>query len=122
MKTHFKTQSRISQRWLFLPVMALSMLACGHLGDRTTVVYGNVYDENQQPVDSIMALMTGSNLSSRSFSPCRLFIAARRRENKFLFSCIFGLSVCRERRLTSVKVSNYSSTSKNSIYEVALSV
>jgi hypothetical protein len=42
--------------------MALTMLACGHLGDRTTIVYGNVYDENQQPVDSIMVMVSGLKL------------------------------------------------------------
>lgn len=39
------------------------MLGCGRLGDRTTVVYGKVYDQYQQPVDSIMVQLTGSNLS-----------------------------------------------------------
>ena len=38
------------------------MLACGHLGDRTTVVYGRVFDENHMPVDSIQVLLSGSNL------------------------------------------------------------
>ena len=47
---------------LFLPMMALTMLACGHLGDRTTVVYGKVFDQNQVPVDSIEVLLSGSNL------------------------------------------------------------
>jgi len=44
----------------FLTMMAL--LACGHLGDRTTVVYGKVFDENQIPVDSILVLLSGSRL------------------------------------------------------------
>ena len=46
----------------FLTMMALTMLACGHLGDRTTVVYGKVYDQNKVPVDSIMVLVSGSRL------------------------------------------------------------
>lgn len=48
---------------LFLPMMALAMLSCGHLGDRTTVVYGKVFDQNQQPVDSIMVLVSGLKLN-----------------------------------------------------------
>jgi hypothetical protein len=63
MKTHFRTQSGIFKRWLFLPMMALAMLACGHLGDRTTVVYGKVFDENQVPVDSILVLLSGAKLT-----------------------------------------------------------
>ena len=63
MKTHFKIQSGIFKRRATLPLIALAMLACGHLGDRTTVVYGKVYDLSQQPVDSIMVQLTGSNLS-----------------------------------------------------------
>ena len=62
MKTHFKIQSGIFKRRATLPLMALAMLACGHLGDRTTVVYGKVYDLSQQPVDSIKVLLSGSNL------------------------------------------------------------
>ena len=45
---------------VLLPITAL--LACGHLGDRTTVVYGKVFYENQMPVDSIMVLLSGSRL------------------------------------------------------------
>ena len=60
--THFKIQSGIFKSWLPLPIMALAMLACGHLGDRTTVVYGRVFDENHMPVDSIQVLLSGSNL------------------------------------------------------------
>jgi hypothetical protein len=63
MKTHFRTQSGIFKRWLFLPMMALAMIACGHLGDRTTVVYGKVFDENQVPVDSILVLLSGAKLT-----------------------------------------------------------
>ena len=63
MKTHFKIQSGIFNSWLLLPMMALAMLACGHLGDRTTVVYGKVYDQNKLPVDSIMVLISGLKLS-----------------------------------------------------------
>jgi len=63
MNTHFKIQSEIFKSCLLLPFIALAMLACGRLGDRTTVVYGKVYDQNQQPVDSILVLVTGSNLS-----------------------------------------------------------
>lgn len=44
-------------------MIALAMLACGHLGDRTTVVYGKVFDENQVPVDSIMVQLRGSKLT-----------------------------------------------------------
>ncbi|MDR6804316.1 hypothetical protein J2Y45_001585 [Dyadobacter sp. BE34] len=62
MKTHFKIQCGVFKRWLLLPMMALAMLACGHLGDRTTVVYGKVFDENQVPVDSILVLLSGSRL------------------------------------------------------------
>lgn len=62
MKTHFRTRSGIFKRWRFLPIMELAMLACGHLGDRTTVVYGKVFDENQVPVDSILVLLSGSRL------------------------------------------------------------
>ena len=39
------------------------MSACGHLGDRTTVVYGKVFDENQVPVDSILVLLSGAKLT-----------------------------------------------------------
>jgi len=45
----------------FLPIMAL--LACGHLGDRTTVVYGKVFDENQVPVDSILVQLRGAKMT-----------------------------------------------------------
>ena len=38
------------------------MLACGHFGDRTTVVCGNGFVPNQVPVDSIEVLLSGSNL------------------------------------------------------------
>ena len=62
MKTHFKIQSGSFKRWLLIPMIALAMLACGHLGDRTTVVYGKVFDENQIPVDSILVLLSGSRL------------------------------------------------------------
>lgn len=63
MKTHFKIQPGKSKGLLLLPLIALEMLACGHLGDRTTVVYGKVFDENQVPVDSIMVLLRGSKLT-----------------------------------------------------------
>lgn len=43
--------------------MALAMLACGHLGDRTTVVYGKVFDENQVPVDSILVQLRGAKMT-----------------------------------------------------------
>ena len=46
---------------LFLPLIAI--LACGHLGDRTTVVYGKVFDENQVPVDSILVQLRGAKLT-----------------------------------------------------------
>ncbi|SEI38757.1 hypothetical protein SAMN05216327_101135 [Dyadobacter sp. SG02] len=62
MNTHFKIQSAIFKSCLLLPLIALTMLACGHLGDRTTVVYGKVFDENQVPVDSILVLLSGSRL------------------------------------------------------------
>lgn len=39
---------------------ALLMLLCSCNGDRTTIVFGRVVDQNQQPVDSIMILVTGS--------------------------------------------------------------
>lgn len=39
------------------------MLACGHLGDRTTVVYGKVFDENQVPVDSVLVQLRGAKLT-----------------------------------------------------------
>jgi len=45
-----------------LPLIALAMIGCGHLGDRTTVVYGKVFDENRVPVDSILVLLSGSRL------------------------------------------------------------
>lgn len=63
MKTHFKIQCGVFKRWLLLPMMALAMLACGHFGDRTTVVYGKVFDENQVPVDSILVQLRGSKLT-----------------------------------------------------------
>ena len=63
MKTHFKIQSGIFKRWAVLPLIALAMLACGHLGDRTTVVYGKVFDENQVPVDSILVQLRGAKLT-----------------------------------------------------------
>nr|WP_295929007.1 hypothetical protein [uncultured Dyadobacter sp.] len=63
METLFRTQSGIFKKWLLLAMIALTMLACGHLGDRTTVVYGKVFDENQVPVDSIMVLLSGSKLT-----------------------------------------------------------
>lgn len=63
MRTHTKTQSGVFKRWFLLLMLALAMLGCGRLDDRTTVVYGKVYDQYQQPVDSIMVQLTGSNLS-----------------------------------------------------------
>lgn len=62
MKAHIKIQSGVFKSWLLLPMVALAMLACGHLGDRTTVVYGKVFDENHLPVDSIKVLLSGSRL------------------------------------------------------------
>jgi hypothetical protein len=60
-KNIFEKLSLVKGIALFLPTMA--MLACGHLGDRTTVVYGKVYDQDQVPVDSIMVLLSGSKLT-----------------------------------------------------------
>lgn len=63
MKAHTKIQSTVVKRWLLLPIMSLAMLACGHLGDRTTVVYGKVFDENEVPVDSILVQLRGAKLT-----------------------------------------------------------
>ncbi len=63
MRTHTKIQSAAFKRWLLLPIMSLAMLACGHLGDRTTVVYGKVFDENQVPVDSILVQLRGAKMT-----------------------------------------------------------
>ncbi|SEI38749.1 hypothetical protein SAMN05216327_101134 [Dyadobacter sp. SG02] len=59
--------TKIFEKQLLIKGIALSlatmaMLACGHLGDRTTVVYGRVFDQNHIPVDSIMVLLSGSRL------------------------------------------------------------
>ncbi|MGV3601300.1 MAG: hypothetical protein ACO1N1_08840 [Dyadobacter fermentans] len=40
--------------------IALLMLLCSCIEDRTTVIFGKVVDQNQQPVDSIMILITGN--------------------------------------------------------------
>lgn len=61
MKKIFKKSRFVRAITVLLPVMA--MLACGHLGDRTTVVYGKVYDQNHQPVDSIKVLVSGLKLN-----------------------------------------------------------
>lgn len=63
MKTHTNIQSGVFKIWLLLPIMALAMLACGHLGDRTTVVYGKVFDENEVPVDSILVQLRGAKMT-----------------------------------------------------------
>jgi len=63
MNTHFKIQSEIFKSYLLLPFIALTMLGCGHLGDRTTVVYGKVFDENQVPVDSILVQLRGAKIT-----------------------------------------------------------
>ncbi len=39
-KNTSKFNQAFSQDGLFRPMMTLAMLACGHLGDRTTVIYG----------------------------------------------------------------------------------
>ncbi|WP_187293408.1 hypothetical protein [Dyadobacter fermentans] len=40
--------------------IALPMLLCSCIEDRTTIIFGRVVDQNQQPVDSIMIVVTGS--------------------------------------------------------------
>lgn len=55
-------EKQLLVKGIALGLATIAMLACGHLGARTTVVYGKVFDENQVPVDSILVLLSGSRL------------------------------------------------------------
>ncbi|OJV12436.1 MAG: hypothetical protein BGO21_06750 [Dyadobacter sp. 50-39] len=61
MKKRFEKLLLVKSIAFFLPVIAL--LSCGHLGDRTTVVYGKVFDENHVPVDSILVQLRGAKIT-----------------------------------------------------------
>ncbi|MGV3601299.1 MAG: hypothetical protein ACO1N1_08835 [Dyadobacter fermentans] len=66
--------------------VALLMLLCSCIGDRTTVIFGKVVDQNQQPVDSIMIEVTGS----RSFHVVPLAQTFSGKDGEYLINIDVG--------------------------------